>query len=88
MTTEDVATTVVVTTTATTTANDTRPLYIATLVPITGRAGWFDHVPAAMEMAVEDLNALNNLLPGYRLELVIGDTQVSHVCPANVFCCQ
>ena len=82
--TEDVTTTTT-TTSTTTTGNDTRPLYIATLVPITGMPGWFEHVAAAMEIAVEDLNALNNLLPGYRLELVIANTQVSQVCPSNVY---
>lgn len=55
-----------------------RPLYIGSMAPMTGnRAWWGAGIPLAIEMAFEDINARNDVLKGYKLELIRSDTQVS-----------
>lgn len=52
-------------------------LYIAGLFPLTGTGGWIGGsgcLPAA-EMALDDVNARQDLLPGYKLELTYKDSQ-------------
>ena len=54
-----------------------RPLYIGSMAPMTGkRAWWGAGIPLAIEMAFEDINARNDILKEYRLQLVARDTQV------------
>ena len=48
------------------------------MAPMTGRRAWWGAgIPEAIKMAFEDINARNDILKGYRLELITGDTQVS-----------
>ena len=42
------------------------------------RAWWGAGIPLAIEMAFEDINARNDILKEYRLQLVARDTQVRY----------
>lgn len=54
-----------------------RPLYIGSMAPMTGKKAWWGAgIPLAIEMAFEDINARNDILKEYRLQLVARDTQV------------
>jgi len=47
------------------------------MAPMTGkRAWWGAGIPLAIKMAFEDINARNDILKEYRLQLVARDTQV------------
>lgn len=53
-----------------------RPLYIGSMAPMTGKKAWWGAgIPLAIEMAFEDINARNDILKEYRLQLVARDTQ-------------
>lgn len=56
-----------------------RPLYIGSMAPMTGKKAWWGAgIPLAIEMAFEDINARNDILKEYRLQLVARDTQVRY----------
>lgn len=60
-----------------TTATKLKTLHIAGFFPMTGTGGWIGGsgcLPAAM-MALDDVNARTDLLPGYKLELSYEDSQ-------------
>lgn len=47
------------------------------MAPMTGKKAWWGAgIPLAIEMAFEDINARNDILKEYRLQLVARDTQV------------
>ncbi|GBN85569.1 hypothetical protein AVEN_80116-1 [Araneus ventricosus] len=55
-----------------------KDLYIGAIFPINGTGGWLGGqgcLPAAL-MALEDVNAEPNLLPGYRMKMPYNDSQV------------
>ena len=56
-----------------------KPLYIGGLFDIdTSQGGWNSGaIIPAVKMAFEDINNMTNVLPGYRLELLIRDVKVS-----------
>lgn len=58
-------------------SNKIQTLHIAGLFPMTGTGGWIGGsgcLPAAL-MALDDVNARKDLLPGYKLELTYKDSQ-------------
>lgn len=49
------------------------------MAPMTGKKAWWGAgIPLAIEMAFEDINARNDILKEYRLQLVARDTQVRY----------
>lgn len=58
-----------------------KELYIGAIFPINGTGGWLGGqgcLPAAL-MALDDVNAEPNILPGYKLMMPFFDSQVSYV---------
>lgn len=56
-----------------------KELYIGAIFPINGTGGWLGGqgcLPAAL-MALDDVNAEPNILPGYKLMMPFFDSQVS-----------
>ncbi|GFX38249.1 uncharacterized protein TNCV_3838451 [Trichonephila clavipes] len=58
-------------------APEKKDLYIGAIFPINGTGGWLGGqgcLPAAL-MALEDVNAEPNLLPGYKMKMPYNDSQ-------------
>ncbi|CAD5123050.1 DgyrCDS11431 [Dimorphilus gyrociliatus] len=52
------------------------PLFIGGIFPMTGGWGGGKGCKPAVEMALEHVNKREDILPGYRLEMVANDSQV------------
>ena len=62
-------------------AQTKKPLYIGGIFPMSGKRGWQggQGCRPAVDMALDDVNDKQDILPGYHLHMVANDSKVSSV---------